>query len=266
MTASANTLSSIAADFAAGVDPTLLARQHFGIEELDEWQREVLYSMNPYTIILKGRQVGASTVLSVKAMHLALNKPRSLILLVSPTLRQSQELFYKCMNLYKALNNPVGASAENKLSLTLVNSSRIVSLPGSADNIRGYSSPDLIIVDEAASIPSDELYYGAIAPMCATGNTQLILASTARGKRGFFYHVWLEKADKSGCAIGSRQLNAHGSRRSSSKRSAANLASFSIKANTSAVLSRISTQFLILLLCTELFETILKSSILTSET
>jgi hypothetical protein len=48
------------------------------------------------------------------------------------------------------------AVAESALRLELANGSRIVSLPGSGETVRGYSAPRLVIVDEASRVP-DEL-------------------------------------------------------------------------------------------------------------
>jgi hypothetical protein len=77
---------------------------------------------------------------------------------------------------------------ENKLSLQLENGSRIVSLPGSEGTVRGYSSVNLIIEDEAARV-SDDLYR-ALRPMLAVSGGSIILMSTPFGKRGHFFREW----------------------------------------------------------------------------
>jgi hypothetical protein len=48
---------------------------------------------------------------------------------LSPTLRQSGELFKKCAGVYQALGRPVPSDSESALQLELENGSRIVSLP-----------------------------------------------------------------------------------------------------------------------------------------
>jgi hypothetical protein len=64
------------------------------------------------------------------ALQVALLEP-SLVLLLSPTLRQSGEPFRdKVMRLYEALDRPVKAAQETALTLTLTNGSRVISLPG----------------------------------------------------------------------------------------------------------------------------------------
>jgi phage FluMu gp28-like protein len=79
---------------------------------------------------------------------------------------------------------------ETSLLLDLANGSRIVSLPGKEETVRGYSGVTLLIIDEAARVP-DELYY-ATRPMLAVSSGRLICLSTPFGKRGFFFQEWTE--------------------------------------------------------------------------
>ena len=73
---------------------------------------------------------------------------------------------------------------------TLTNKSRILSLPGKEQTIRGFSGADLIVEDEAARV-SDELYY-SVRPMLAVSGGRLILMSTPFGKRGHFFNEWTD--------------------------------------------------------------------------
>src|SRR5207245_11315659 len=114
--------------------------------------------------------------------HTALYQPRSLVLLLSPSLRQSAELFKKVIGAYRTLDVTVPTEAESALRLELVNSSRIVSLPGTESTIRGYSGVRLLIIDEAARVP-DDLYY-SVRPMLAVSGGRLVALSTPFGKRG----------------------------------------------------------------------------------
>jgi hypothetical protein len=68
-----------------------------------------------------------------------------------------------------------------------MNGSRIISLPGDANTIRGYS-PTLVIFDEAGFVPDG--VYNSVRPMLAVTQGQLFLISTPNGKRGFFYEEW----------------------------------------------------------------------------
>jgi len=136
------------------------------------------------------RQSGKSTTASILALHRAIFYPDNLVLLVSPSLRQSSELFRKVGEQLKKLQCKPKLLEDNKLSCTLENKSRIVSLPSSEGTIRGYSGASLIIEDEASRV-DDELYR-AIRPMLAVSNGRLILMSTPFGKRGHFYKEWTE--------------------------------------------------------------------------
>jgi len=111
-----------------------------------------------------------------------------LVLLLSPSLRQSQELFKKVVDAYRLLATPAPVLAESALRLELTNGSRIISLPGTEQTIRGYSGVDLLFIDEAARV-ADELYY-SVRPMLAVSGGRLVCLSTPFGKRGWFYKEW----------------------------------------------------------------------------
>ncbi len=158
----------------------------------DPWQVQLLTSPsspNEQTAILTGRQMGKSTVAAGLALATALLDP-ALVLLLSPVLRQSQEIFRKVTDLYHALGGPVRATAETALRLELANGSRIISLPGTETTIRGYSAAALLIIDEAARVPDD--LYRSVRPMLAVSGGRLVALTTPFGKRGWFYREWTE--------------------------------------------------------------------------
>lgn len=177
---------SLARDLATALDPVRLAEQA-GIPP-DSWQADVLRSMAPRLLLNCSRQSGKSTTTAALAVHTALYQPDSLVLLLSRAQRQSSELFKKCLTVYRAAGRPVSADSETALTLTLENGSRIVSLPGKEETIRGYSGATLLVIDEAARVP-DALYY-SVRPMLAVSEGRLILMSTPFGTRGFFYEAW----------------------------------------------------------------------------
>lgn len=176
-------------DLASALDPVHFARR-LGFEP-DPWQVEVLRSPAKRIILNCCRQSGKSTVAAILALHTALYRPPALVLLLSPTLRQSSELFRKALGLYRQIAPELPPpEAESALRLELANGSRIVSLPGKEQTIRGFSGVDLLVVDEAARVP-DELYQ-AVRPMLAVSEGRLILLSTPYGRSGFFYRTWVE--------------------------------------------------------------------------
>ena len=128
---------SLAADLALALDPVRVA-ERAGIVP-DAWQARMLRSASPRLLLNCSRQSGKSTMTGILAVHTAVYDPESLVLLLSPTLRQSGELFRKALSVYRALGRPVPPESETALSLALENGSRIVSLPGEEGTIRGYS-------------------------------------------------------------------------------------------------------------------------------
>jgi len=177
----------IAADLKKALDPFTFARQSLDFDP-DPWQQKALSWTGKNLMLNCCRQSGKSTTAAIIALHRALFYPGSLILLVSPSLRQSAELFKKVADEINKLEVRPKKPEDNKLSLMLENRSRIISLPSSEATIRGFSGASLIICDEAARI-TDDLYY-AVRPMLAVSGGKLILMSTPFGKRGFFFHEW----------------------------------------------------------------------------
>jgi hypothetical protein len=155
----------------------------------DPWQETVLKSDDPRIILNCSRQVGKSQTVAVKALHIGLYEPKSLILLLSRSLRQSAELARKVFDCYETSGRTVPPEAETKLALELSNGSRILALPGGDEGaLRGFSGVRCLIIDEASRCP-DALWV-ALRPMIAVSGGSIILLSTPFGKRGFFYRVW----------------------------------------------------------------------------
>lgn len=159
----------------------------------DPWQEELLRSEPPRVLLLCSRQAGKSTVAAALALRAALLRPRAPVLLLSPSLRQSGELFRKVLDLFGALGRPVGVTAESALRLELANGSRVVSLPGDEGTIRGFSGVAMLIIDEAARV-TDALYY-AVRPILAVSGGRLVALSTPFGKRGWFHDEWHGEGD-----------------------------------------------------------------------
>lgn len=94
------------------------------------------------------------------------------------------------LDVYRTVEQTVPSELESASRLELQNGSRIVSLPGKEETIRGYSGVRLLVVDEAARVP-DSLYY-SVRPMLAVSGGRLVCLSTPFGKRGFFHQEWIE--------------------------------------------------------------------------
>lgn len=154
----------------------------------DPWQRALLFQPQRQVLLNCSRQSGKSSVAAVLAVHTAVFQPGSLILLVSPSLRQSTELFRKVLGGYRALGRPIPVQSASQTRLELAHGSRIVSLPGREETVRSFSNVALLLLDEAARVPDD--LYRSLRPMLAVSQGRLVCLSTPFGKHGFFYREW----------------------------------------------------------------------------
>jgi hypothetical protein len=114
-----------------------------------------------------------------------------LVLCVSPSLRQSGELFRKVAGFLHAIPSKPRIRAESALRLELENGSRVISLPGSEKTTRGYSKANLVVLDEASRI--EDALISALRPMQAVagaGRRRFVAMSTPYGRRGWFYDRW----------------------------------------------------------------------------
>ena len=179
---------ALAADLAIALNPVLLAsRAGF---TLDAWQKRALSSTAAQLLLLCSRQSGKSTTTAILSLWTALFTPGALVLLLSPTERQSAELLRKVRDVYNALGDSYPLLAESVLRMELANGSRIIALPGLERNVRGYSGAKLLVIDEAARV-ADDLVFG-VRPMLAVSSGRLVMLSTPWGKRGEFFRAYTE--------------------------------------------------------------------------
>ena len=75
-------------DLKAALDPVVWCREALRLEP-DPWQAEVLRSDSKRILLNCSRQSGKSTITSALALHTATYQEESLVLCLSPTLRQS---------------------------------------------------------------------------------------------------------------------------------------------------------------------------------
>jgi hypothetical protein len=154
----------------------------------DELQRSVLESTHSRGILNCTRQWGRSSVAAVKAIYRAHTAPGSLVLVATPSSRQSGEFLHKASAMMRRAGMPVKGDGYNEMSLQFANGSRIVGLPGVEGTVRGFSAVSLMLIDEASRV--EDAMYQALRPMLAVGNGDLWLMSTPHRKRGFFYEIW----------------------------------------------------------------------------
>lgn len=140
------------------------------------------------------RQWGKSTTAAVMAVHRAYTRKGSVVVVASPSARQSAELVEKATGMLAAMGITAHGDGHNDISIELPNGSRIIGLPENAGKVRGFSAVSLMLIDEAAQV--EDSTYKSLRPMLAVSDGDLWLMSTPYGKRGFFYECWEHGGDE----------------------------------------------------------------------
>ncbi len=168
-------------------DPVAFATHRLGIQP-DPQQAAFLASTANHGILNCTRQWGKSTMAAIKAVHRAYTRPDSLVVVASPSERQSAEFVRKASSMVHRLGLKVKTDGTGDPSILLPNGSRLVGLPGNEETIRGLSAVSLLLIDEASRL--EDRVYLALRPMLAVSGGDLWLMSTPCGRRGFFYEAW----------------------------------------------------------------------------
>ena len=179
---------SRARDLAWYLDPAQLFTAALG-HEPDEWQAGVLRSTAPRLAINASRQSGKSSTVAVVGLWTALYRPGALVLVLSPSQRQSSEMLRKIRDSYLAVGQPVPAVNISATTLELSNRSRVVYLPAEETTVRGFSAPAAIILDEASRI-EDAMWYAVEPMLAAAPSARVLTLSTPWGKRGWWWQIW----------------------------------------------------------------------------
>lgn len=166
--------------------------------KLDKWQKQVLETEGNLCLC-SGRQVGKSTIISMKAGEYALKNPKKNIMIIASVERQALLLFEKVLSHIYLKNKSAimrGKYRPTKHKLRLKNGSVIHCLPtgDSGYGIRGYTI-DVLYADEAHFI--NEEVWQAVTPMLATTGGNIILLSTPFGSEGYFHRCFYDDKFKS---------------------------------------------------------------------
>jgi hypothetical protein len=162
----------------------------------DLWQVEASKQIltNESILLLCSRQCGKSLTDAALALLTILLTPPALILFVAPVHRQAKELLArKFVPMYESWRHlcPMIPGKDNEESKEFVNGSRIEIIPDKEQNIRGFSSVSLIVLDEASRV-TDKMYQ-TVGPMLAVSRGRMIASSTSWGQRGWFYEEFKDK-------------------------------------------------------------------------
>jgi len=146
---------------------------------------------NRFTVVVKSRQLGLSTLVAAYAVWLALFQKDKNILIIATKLQVAQNFIKKTKiilrNLPPWLVLP-SITADNKQLIEFSHGSSIKAIPTSDDAGRSEAL-SLLIVDEAAFVKNfDELWTG-LYPTLSTGGRAIVL-STPNGVGGQYYKIY----------------------------------------------------------------------------
>ena len=155
---------------------------------LQHWRKD------RYSLTLKARQIGWTTLVAAYQFWLAYFHPDQNIIDISRTEREAVLLLKKTKfgfrNMPKwMLERGPQSQVEHQQKMVFDNGSQIVSMPSASDPARGESAT-LIVVDEWAFLPNPEEAWASIEPVADVGG-RIIGLSTANGSGNFFHQMWV---------------------------------------------------------------------------
>ena len=169
------------------------------IETMRVWMTE------RYSVVLKARQIGFSTLAAAFAFWLVFFKPDRFIIMLSRTEREAMKLLAKSKYGYRFLpqwmkERGPRQTTDHQLKMVFDNESAIESMPSGSDPARG-ESVYLVIVDEWAFLPNPEEAWASIEPVADVGG-RVIGLSTANGSGNFFHQLWVGSQTKTNQFVG----------------------------------------------------------------
>jgi hypothetical protein len=157
------------------------------------FQEKVLTLMrdNPYSIILKSRQLGISTLSAGYSLWLMLFHKDKNILCIATKQETAKNMVTKVKFMYENLPSwlKVDAAENNKLNLRLTNGSQIKATSASSDAGRS-EAVSLLLIDEAAFIDNIGEIWASAQQTLATGGGCIAL-STPYGTGNWFHQTWV---------------------------------------------------------------------------
>jgi len=157
---------------------------------LDEWQKEVLAVKKGNLIIMGGRQIGKSEIISILEGEYLLSTPNAHLLICSGVERQASGLYNKIIK-YIEKKNPgalikAGSKKVLKTIAHLRNGSIIRTEPiGETGSGARQHTLTRIVFEEMELIPEDA--FAAITPMLLTTGGDMHLLGTAWKTEGYVY-------------------------------------------------------------------------------
>jgi|TARA_R110002126_G_scaffold11550_12_gene51725 hypothetical protein len=149
------------------------------------------FQENDYSIILKSRQLGISTLAAGYSLWLMIFHKDKNVLTLATTQATARNLVSKVQFMYENLPSwlQIGYAEKNKLSLRLVNGSKITAKSSNADAARS-EAVSLLLIDEAAFIDNIGETWASAQQTLATGGGAIVL-STPYGTGNWFHKTWV---------------------------------------------------------------------------
>ena len=142
------------------------------------------------TAVKAPRQVGKTTVLMAVLLYYGCNYKNGFSIIMEPTYKQCIRVYNEMRAAFEPILTDNGKS---QLILEFVTGSKIQFLSGEADiaSFQGYVVKNgVLCIDEAAFITDDVFY--ALNPTTDVHRCPIILTSTPRFRKGFFYDYFVE--------------------------------------------------------------------------
>ena len=151
-----------------------------------------LFQENPYSIVLKSRQLGISTLGAGYSLWLMLFHKDKNVLCIATKQDTAKNMVTKVKFMYENLPSwlKIDADENNKLTLRLANGSQIKATSASSDAGRS-EAVSLLLIDEAAFIDNIGEIWASAQQTLATGGGCIAL-STPYGTGNWFHSTWVK--------------------------------------------------------------------------
>ena len=151
-----------------------------------------LWKDNPYSMVLKSRQLGISTLAAGYSLWLMTFHKDKNILCIATKQDTAKNMVTKTKFMYDNLPSWLKVESEenNKLTLRLINGSQIKATSAASDAGRS-EAVSLLIIDEAAFIEGIEPIWASAQQTLATGGGAIVL-STPFGTGNWFHKTWVK--------------------------------------------------------------------------
>ena len=150
-----------------------------------------LWKENPYSVILKSRQLGISTLSAGYSLWLMLFHKDKNVLCIATKQETAKNMVTKVRFMFDNLPSwlKIDTVENNRLSLRLSNGSQIKAVAASSDAGRS-EAVSLLLIDEAAFIENIDHIWASAQQTLATGGGAIVL-STPYGTGNWFHRTWV---------------------------------------------------------------------------